>query len=79
MRDVLDQLSSETVDFYQTIPEQPVMQAVSPGEIRAHLVEHYDFQAPIPLDRVMKDVSEMMHKWNVHTTHRRPHRDSSTL
>jgi glutamate/tyrosine decarboxylase-like PLP-dependent enzyme len=71
MQDILDRLSDEIVDFYDTLPHQVVMQPVTPDQVRAHLAEHYDFEAPIALDRLMQDVSAMLRQWNVHTTHPR--------
>jgi glutamate/tyrosine decarboxylase-like PLP-dependent enzyme len=71
MRAILDQLRDEIVDFYATMPQQAVMQPVTPDQVRAHLAEAYDFEAPIALDRLVKDVSGMLRQWNVHTTHPR--------
>jgi glutamate/tyrosine decarboxylase-like PLP-dependent enzyme len=68
---MLDKLSTEVVDFYTDLPQQPVTQPVTPDEIRTHLAQRYDFGIPVPLDQVVDDVARMMRQWNVHTTHPR--------
>jgi hypothetical protein len=68
---VLEKLTSEIDDFYGNMQLDPVIQKVSPGEIRGHLAANYDFGRPLPLDQVMNDVSRMMRKWMVQTTHPR--------
>ncbi len=68
---VLEKLMDEITDFYTTLPQHPVMKKVTPGEIRKHLAANYDFSKPIPLNHVMDDVSQMMRKWIVQTTHPR--------
>jgi glutamate/tyrosine decarboxylase-like PLP-dependent enzyme len=71
MQSILEKLTKEITDFYTHLPQHPVLQKASPGEIRSHLASHYDFKEPIPLDQVMDDVSRMMRQWIVHTTHPR--------
>lgn len=48
----------------------PIYPNVSPEEIRAHL-ERYDFNSPIPLNEVVKDVEGMLQSWQVQVTHPR--------
>ena len=71
MQHVLDKLSAEILDFNKQLPQLPVMQNVTPGEIREHLASGYDFSQPIPVDQLLDDVRQMMRRWNIQTTHPR--------
>jgi glutamate/tyrosine decarboxylase-like PLP-dependent enzyme len=49
----------------------PIVPAVTPRDIRAHLESGYDFSTPLPLDAVVADVEDMMRRWQVQVTHPR--------
>jgi aromatic-L-amino-acid/L-tryptophan decarboxylase len=55
----------------RAIADGPIVPAVSPDEIRRHLVSRYDFAAPAPLDEVVADIEGMMRRWHVQVTHPR--------
>ena len=62
--DEIDQFTAEGRDF-------PVLQQVTPTEVRSYLEKRFTFQSPIPLDELSKDVMRLMRDWNIHVTHPR--------
>lgn len=69
--EILNKLVEEIDDFYCNADKIEVMPCVEPEEIRDHLLEKYTFNEPIALENIMDDVSDMMRKWSLHTTHPR--------
>lgn len=69
--EILNKLVAEIDDFYCNADKIKVMPSVKPEEIRDHLLEKYTFNEPIELESIMDDVSDMMRKWSLHTTHPR--------
>ena len=68
---LLTRLAADASAFREDIRDLPVVTAVAPSEIRAHLDDIYGFQQPLPLTTVCSDVWRMLRDWNVHVTHPR--------
>lgn len=55
----------------ERIAAGPVTTSVGPAEVRAHLARRYDFSRAVPLAQVLRDVEEMLGRWQVQVTHPR--------
>jgi aromatic-L-amino-acid decarboxylase len=51
--------------------EAPLAVRVDPEIIRRHLRERYTFDAAVPIDDVVTDVTDMLWRWTEHATHPR--------
>src|SRR5687768_10481079 len=67
---VLQRLAQEIASYEAALDELPVTQAVTPAEIRAEL-SRYDFAGPIPLERLIGEVSQLLRRWSLHVNHPR--------
>jgi glutamate/tyrosine decarboxylase-like PLP-dependent enzyme len=67
---VLERLAQEIASYDATLDGLQVAPAVSPGEIRRHLLR-YDFAEPIPLDELIGEVSQLLRQWSLHVNHPR--------
>ncbi len=68
---VWTQLINEIKGFTNQIRDLPIIQNVTPAEIRFELETRYNFNKPIPLETLTEDVSRLLRKWNLHVTHPR--------
>lgn len=68
---VWEKLENEIRTFTADIRNLPVQVNVRPEEVRARLQSRYSFEAPLPLETVTEDVSELLRQWTVHVTHPR--------
>jgi aromatic-L-amino-acid decarboxylase len=68
---VVNALRSAVAKFETETAAGPIVSAVTPDEIRAHLAARYDFSKPLALDDVVADVEEMLRTWQVQVTHPR--------
>jgi glutamate/tyrosine decarboxylase-like PLP-dependent enzyme len=64
-------LANEIARFYDDVPRLPATPTDTPEAVRRHIVERYDFAAPLPLLDVLDDVSRCMRRWLTHVTHPR--------
>ncbi len=71
MQKLLDNLSTEIQNFYEHAEDLPLMPTVSAREIRSYLKNNYNFQSPLNLEEISKDVQQMLRQWNLHNNH--PH------
>lgn len=55
----------------ERIAAGPVTASVTPEEVRGHLARRYDFVRPVPLPDLLRDVEEMLGRWQVQVTHPR--------
>jgi aromatic-L-amino-acid/L-tryptophan decarboxylase len=62
---VLWRLAEEVADFEKVLDELPVAPAVTPAQIRERLAT-YDFESPVPLDRLVGDVAGLLREWSLH-------------
>jgi aromatic-L-amino-acid decarboxylase len=62
---VLWRLAEEVADFAEVLNELPVAPAVTPARIRERLAT-YDFESPVPLDRLVGDVAGLLREWSLH-------------
>ena len=67
---VLQRLAQEITDYEAVLEDLPVTPAVSPAEIRDHL-SRYDFARPIPLERLTREVAQLLRQWSLHVSHPR--------
>lgn len=65
------QVISEIEKFPAELRDLPVLQPVTPAEVRAELEARYTFEAPIPLDILTADVIRLLRTWTTHVTHPR--------
>ena len=63
-------MSQEIASYEAVLDELAVAPAVSPDEIRQHL-SRYDFAEPIPLDRLIGEVADLLRQWSLHVNHPR--------
>jgi glutamate/tyrosine decarboxylase-like PLP-dependent enzyme len=49
----------------------PVLQPVTPAEVRSALESRYTFDAPVPLETLTEDVIQLLRNWTIHATHPR--------
>jgi glutamate/tyrosine decarboxylase-like PLP-dependent enzyme len=68
---VWDLLNAEIDQFNAEERDLPVLQPVTPTDVRQLLESRYTFQSPIPLDELTRDVMRLMGDWNIHVTHPR--------
>ena len=66
-----DELTSAAAKLESDIACAPIVPAVTPQEIRAHLTSRYAFEQPLAFDDVVADVEQMLRTWQVHVTHPR--------
>jgi aromatic-L-amino-acid decarboxylase len=64
-------LIEEIEKFAAEERDLPVLQRVTPAEVRAALKSRYNFESPITLERLTTDVIRLMRDWNIHVTHPR--------
>jgi glutamate/tyrosine decarboxylase-like PLP-dependent enzyme len=67
----LDTIREAAAALESDIALGPITPQVTPEEIRSYLSSRYDFKKTAPLDEVVADVEQMLHKWQVHVTHPR--------
>jgi aromatic-L-amino-acid/L-tryptophan decarboxylase len=67
---VLRELAREIVRFEGEVADLPVTPKVSPVEIRERLAS-FDFGDPVPLDRLIGEVAELLRRWSLHVNHPR--------
>ena len=67
----LDTIRDAVTTLQSDIAAGPITPKVTPDEIRNYLTSRYDFKKAAPLDEVVIDVEQMLHKWQVHVTHPR--------
>jgi len=67
----LDAIRDAVTTLQSDIAAGPITPHVTPDEIRNYLASRYDFKKAAPLDEVVADVEQMLHKWQVHVTHPR--------
>ena len=60
----IERLNSKTFDL-------PVLQQVTPAEVRGNLESRYTFESPIPLEKLTTDVVRLLRDWNIQVTHPR--------
>ncbi len=68
---VWTQLINEIEGFTNEIRHLPVLQQVTPAEIRSELESRYTFDKPIPLETLTAEVRRLLRTWNVQVTHPR--------
>jgi glutamate/tyrosine decarboxylase-like PLP-dependent enzyme len=68
MKNIMKHLVDEIEDVYSNIEKYKLIPSVTPEEIRKEL-QKYDFQNPVSLDSLISDISLMLKKWSVNTTH----------
>ena len=68
---MFDDVRSAFAKLESDIANGPIVPAVTPQEIRAHLASRYDFTEPMALDDVGADVERMLRTWQVQVTHPR--------
>lgn len=66
---VLEALARQIVSFRDQHRSEPVLESVSPDEVRDRLSTFCDFEHPIELDRLRVEVGELLNRWTVHVTH----------
>src|SRR5438045_6760608 len=66
-----DEIRLNVAALESDIADGPIVPAVAPEEIRAHLASRYDFKQPADLDDVVADVEQMLRTWQVQVTHPR--------
>jgi glutamate/tyrosine decarboxylase-like PLP-dependent enzyme len=64
-------LNREVGGFTEAVDELDVAPAVTPVEIRHHLQSRFDFEAPVPAERLIAEVSDLLRQWTLHVTHPR--------
>jgi glutamate/tyrosine decarboxylase-like PLP-dependent enzyme len=67
----LDTIRAAVAALQSDIAAGPITPNVTPEEIRNYLTSRYDFKKTVPLDEVVADVEQMLHRWQVHVTHPR--------
>ena len=67
---VLLELAREIERHEAEVADLPVAPNVSPGEIRETLAR-FDFADPVPLERLLGDVADMLRRWSLHVVHPR--------
>ena len=67
----LDTIRDAVVALQSDIAAGPITPQVTPEEIRTYLTSRYDFKKSVPLDEIVADVEQMLHKWQVQVTHPR--------
>lgn len=67
----LDTIRDAVAALQSDIAAGPITPQVTPEEIRTYLTSRYDFRKSVPLDEVVADVEQMLHKWQVQVTHPR--------
>jgi glutamate/tyrosine decarboxylase-like PLP-dependent enzyme len=65
------QLTEEIEKFSIEERDLPVLQPITPAEVRVNLQKRYTFESPIPLETLTRDVIHLMRNWNIHVTHTR--------
>jgi aromatic-L-amino-acid/L-tryptophan decarboxylase len=68
---VIDELQRDFERLQEDLQQGPFNPNVTAEEIRSHLTSRYDFGRKMPLEEVIADVEEMLHKWQVQVTHPR--------
>jgi aromatic-L-amino-acid/L-tryptophan decarboxylase len=68
---VWTQLIEEIEKFSTEERHLPVLQPITPAEVRVALQNRYTFESPIPLETLTQDVIHLMRNWNIHVTHPR--------
>lgn len=66
---VLEALVREVVSFRDQHGSEPVLEAVSPTEVRDRLGASFDFEHPIDLTRLQAEVGDLLKRWSVDVTH----------
>ncbi len=64
-------IAREVEGFESTIRSLPVVHQPDPLELRAELEQHYDFSAPVPIDRLTTEMIALLRRGLVHVTHPR--------
>lgn len=64
-------LSREAGHFYDGVGELDVTPAVAPAEIRHHLQTRFDFDSPLPAEKLISEVASVLNRWTLHVTHPR--------
>ena len=68
---VLNEIEEVVATVQSGIASGPIVPNVTPEEIRNYLTSRYDFKNTVPLDEVVADVEQMLHRWQVQVTHPR--------
>ena len=68
---VWTQLIEEIEKFSIEERDLPVLQPITPAEVRVTLQNRYTFESPIPLETLTQNVIYLMRNWNIHVTHPR--------
>jgi len=68
---LLNEIRDTFAEVESDIANGPVVPHVTPDEVRSYLTSRYDFRKPVTLEKVIADVQQMLHKWQVHVTHPR--------
>src|SRR5438093_9957102 len=68
---LFDELLDVVAQHESSIASGPIVPAVTPEEIRSHLISRYDFRTPLALGDVIADAETMLRTWQVHVTHPR--------
>jgi len=71
MENLFSVLSREAGRFYDDVGELDVTPAVTPAEIRHHLQSRFDFNSPIPAEKLISEVAAVLGRWTLHVTHPR--------
>ena len=66
---VIEALGREILAVREEQSEEPVIEGVSPAEVRARLSALFDFDHPIDLDGLRAEVGELLKRWTVRVTH----------
>ncbi|MFC1725372.1 pyridoxal phosphate-dependent decarboxylase family protein, partial [candidate division KSB1 bacterium] len=64
-------LIDDVEDYYNNIEDLKVLGPADPFQIRNHLSDRFDFSAPVPIENLINEVSKILRKWVIHTTHPR--------
>ena len=71
MDKVYKEAIAEIEALYDNISDLKILRKVAPPEITGHLAQKYDFRKPVNLSQLLRDVTEMLQKWNIQVTHPR--------
>jgi len=68
----LEQLNKKIIDYYDNIRDIDVLPSYKkPGEIRNYLKQNFAFKNPKSLDSLIDEISEILIKGTIHSTHPR--------
>lgn len=71
MQELLDNLNKEIQDYFNNIGDVALIPTAPIGEMRQHLQDRYNFQKPLPLEKITSDVQHMLRNWILQNNHPR--------